>query len=159
MTPRTTKGSKSNWTDEAIAKKLEELRRICLSSEKPAFFPQTLVEFCVWTDDTKNIRAFTRPVLYKAQNNQLRDEAHSLIQTALQRWSPTSSGEGARIRDLEALTKMLASRYHQERQQRVDAQREANALRASVDSLSAKLRELTGSRSIKLVTRRPGKGG
>lgn len=154
MTPRTTKGSKSNWTDEAIAKKMEALRSLCLVNERPDFFPQNLIDFCEWNDESMNIRAFTRPVLYKVQNNQMRAEAQSLIRTALQRWSPTSNGEGARIRELENLTKMLASRYHQERQHRVDAQREAKALRASVDSLSAKLRELTNSRSIKLVNRR-----
>jgi hypothetical protein len=152
MTPRSSNDRKSTWTDEAITNKLEELRRLCLDSAKPAFFPQNLVEFCEWTDEPKNIKAFTRPVLYKKQNEQRRVEAQNLILAGIQRWSPTSNGDGARIRELEGLTKMLASRYHQERQHRIDAQREASALRASVDSLTAKLRELTGSRTVKLVT-------
>ncbi|MDC8785999.1 hypothetical protein [Roseateles koreensis] len=158
MTPRSSNDSKSSWTDEAIVNKLEELRRLCLDSDKPDFFPQTLIEFCEWTDESKNIKAFTRPVLYKKLNNQRRDEAQSLIRAGIQRWSATSTGDGARIRDLETLTKMLTSRYHQERQHRIDAQRESSALRASVDSLNAKLRELTGSRSVKLVTRSASKG-
>lgn len=158
MSPRSS-DSASNWTDVAIANKLEELRRLCLDGHKPAFFPHTLVEFCEWTDEAKHIQAFTRPVLYKKQNKRHRDEAQNLIRAGMQRWSSTSSEDGTRIRDLEALTKMLASRYHQERQHRIDAQREASALRASVDSLNARLRELTGSRSVKLVAPSAAKEG
>lgn len=151
MTSRRRPDARSGWTDQAIAGKVEELRRLCLETDRPAFFPETLTEFCEWNDDSKRLRAFTRPSLYKPQNEALRADAQRLMRIGMQRWTSGTTGHAARLRELELLTSMLASRYHQERQQRLDAQREARALRASVDSLSAKLRELTGSRPVRLV--------
>jgi len=141
----------STWTDTAISKKLDALRQLCLASERPPFFPETLLEFCEWADEADGIRHFTKPIIYKAKNESSRKEAQRLIDVGKQRWKSSPSGSSARAGELESLTRMLASRYHQERQLVLDAKQEAAALRASVDSLSAKLRELTGSRQVNLV--------
>lgn len=151
MTPRSSPDGKHTWTDDAITRKLDELTSLCTTNEKPGFFPQSMKEFCSWTDESKRLMPFTRPVLYKQQNDKLRMKAQDLMHACRQRWSAAVGNNRSGVTELESLTKMLASRYQQERQLRLDAQREAKALRASVDSLSAKLRELTGTRHIKLV--------
>ena len=140
-----------SWTDIAIQNKLEALRQFCLEPEKPAFFPENLMQFCEWEDELQGFRGFTRPVLYKSETQNLRKEAQRLIQVATQRWSAKSSERGTRISELESLTKLLASRYHQERHRRLDLERSASSLRASVDSLSSKLREVLGARQVRLV--------
>lgn len=140
-----------SWTDIAIQKKLETLRQLCLEPERPIFFPENLLQFCEWEDESLSIRAFTRPVIYKSENQNFRTAAHRLIEVATQRWSAKLTGRGARISELESLTKLLASRYHQERHRRLDLERSEASLRASVDSLGAKLREVLGTRQLKLV--------
>lgn len=143
--------SKPNWTDLSLGNKLDALRQLCLESERPNFFPKSLEQFCDWADEARGLKVFSRPILYKDRNKLLRQEAQRLIDVGMHRWTVNGRSEGAYTRELETITKMLASRYHQERQLRLDAQREASALRASVDSLSAKLREVTGLRNVQLV--------
>ena len=141
----------SSWTDQSITNKMDALRQLCIETEQPVFFPQTIEQFCEWADDAKGLRRFSRPVIYKERNESHRKEALRLIGVGKERWRSAGLGDDARMRELESLTKLLASRYHQERQLRQDAQNDAAALRASVNSLSAKLRELTGTRQVKLV--------
>lgn len=143
--------TKIAWTSDAISNKLDELRRMCLDSERPSFFPENLSDFCNWSDESKGIFSFTRPVLYKSHNDVCRNEAQKLINIVMHRWTSSIKNDRSRISELESLTKMLASSYHTERQKRIDAQRESSALRISVESLTHKINELTGVHSLKLV--------
>lgn len=137
--------------DGAFKRKLDLLREVCLETNMPSFFPRNLSEFAEWKDEDHNILRFSRPILYKPSNSALLDETKKLIQVASDRWRPKASGESARAQELEALIHMLTSRYHQERQMRLDAEQEVEVLRVSVESLSSKLRELTGKVPVRLV--------
>lgn len=140
--------SNQDWIDESLSKKRDELQRLLLQIDKPAFFPATLEEFVEWSDEGLGLRSFSRPIVYKKENEKLRLEVQNYMKIAEQRWNAASTSSTAA--QLEALTKMLASRYHQERHARLDAEQKAAVLQTSVDSLTAKLREATGSQ-VRLV--------
>lgn len=145
--------------NEAFATKVDFLRRACLEANRPTFFPTSLSAFADWEDVSQNIKRFSRPILYRSENQHLLAETKSLIQVSLERWRPRDRTRLAQVNELEALVKLLTSRYQVERQLRLDAEQEAEVLRDAVDSLSSKVRDLTGRAPVRLVSASSRKDG
>lgn len=151
-TPKTSNEPQTpTWADIALEKKVAELKLLAAALERPDYFPKDLQKLCDWTDPRKQLLKFTRPILYKAQNESLRLTAQEYMKACQLRWNPPAEKDLSAQQELNSLLKVLTSRYHEERQLRSDRDLEISSLRASVDSLAAKLRELTGKPGVRLV--------
>lgn len=132
-------------------KKIDELRQLITRVEKPEFWPADLSGFASWSNEVKGFTQFSRPVLYSAANAALLEEAKNLIQVAKERWNPNKNDLQSRIRTLETWNKVLTSRYHQERQLRLDAEQQVSAYKSSVDSLRSQIQRLGKHNLISVV--------
>lgn len=124
-------------------KKVESFRQLITSAEQPHFWPTDLSDFALWKDEEKGFTSFSRPVLYSDSNAMLLTEVRSLICVAKERWAPSKNNLQNQIRMLEKLNKILASRYHQERQMRLDAEQLASAHLSAIDSLRSEIQRLS----------------
>jgi hypothetical protein len=132
-------------------RKIEEFRQLIARPEKPEFWPTDLSDFALWNDEEKGFSAFSRPVLYSSANAKLLEEVKNLIHVAKERWKPSKSDFQSRIRTLENLNKVLTSRYHQERQLRLDAEQQASAYKSAVDSLRSEIQLLSKPRLVSVA--------
>ena len=140
-----------SWADLALERKVSELTLLASAIERPAYFPSDLQAFCDWTDPEKKLLRFTRPILYKPHNEWLRMQAQQQMKACQARWESSALVDPSELEELKSLLKVVTSRYHEERKLRKDRDLEVLSLRASVDSLSAKLRDRTGRSGIRLV--------
>lgn len=141
----------NSWTDQTFDNKLNVLRRFCVEENMPLFFPKNVMQFCEWVDEENELTAFTRPIFYRKNNSNKREEAVKLMLILQQRFSGRSEKSKDSVVELENLIKLLTSSYQHERQARIDLEVQVSSLRASVDSLSARIVELTNIKNIKLV--------